>query len=675
MSNSYFYQVINDLFKGDTQKILDYQTEFSEIYDKQDKKKLLEFFKRIEKEETDISKSKIKEIIDFIKVFTFNPEINYKEEKHLPDHIFHASLSHFPILKNGDEIDLINSSAVKIDVPLSYFQVRMLSKKIFNERFVLDNTNTAFVPFFITPEFHIKGLISSKLFSHKKEVRLGEIYISQNGQVYFYLLGDDSSKLRFRPIHTFSKKYYMYKFIGDDSKQYIVLSEEDITPQYIQLAGLRVKLKDTSKIGETSGITTDTEIIFMHHLIPDIPIIDDKDFKKISKEYTDESFRKSLFGEYRHPKWFERFIIAWLFSGKFSGFPLHIGIIGPSGTGKSALLESIEAQIPETTKIFRGTNSTFKGFVPSFSNKVPDEGHFARCRRIAYFDEFFACLKRNILGKAIADNDETALLQELLEHKESTCSSGRGGEIKLKPSAKLILTGNFVTGLQNILTVAEKISNPFLSRVLWYVQTSEHQRFIQDASDKFVVKKKKEPKQDKRIIQLYDYLSEINLEVNPEDVKRIYQRLENEIPVELKEIYRGRYKHHISCLIDGIAKYNSLIENRDKLEITQKDVNDAEVLFSMIVATWLDEIDFKKLPVKVRTELLNTYDRFLYDAVESSPGISRNELSDLIDGKNPDYRLNKLLEYEVIEKIDDLFYPHWHHKVRALRTGEGFVES
>lgn len=670
----FFYNKIVELFKGNPQLTSDIQTEFEAVYEQRSKKALLDFFSKL-KDKYELKERDFKAIKDYISIFTFEPNKKYSEEKYLPEYIFQAGLTHFPLLKSEEGIDMVNSAIIKINVPLNYPQVKQLSKRIFNKRFVPENRNTAFIPFFITPEYHIKGLISSKLFSHKKEVRVGEIYISHDGEIYYNLIGDEAPKVHFRPIHTFSHHFYMYKFIGDDAKQYILLSEEDVTPQYAEVVGLRVKVRDVSKVGDKAGIVTDTEIIFVHHLTPDIASIDDEGYKKIEETFDDETFRQSLFGEYRHPAWFEKFIISWLFSGNFSGFPLHIGIIGPSGTGKSALLESIESQIPEIVKIFRGTNSTFKGFVPSFSSTVPDEGHFARSRRIAYFDEFFACLKRNVNSKTIADSDETALLQELLEHKESTCSSGRGGSIKVKPSARLILTGNFVSGLPNIISVANKISNPFLSRILWYVQTSEHQKFIQENSGKFSVKKKVKPKQDKRIVQLFDYFTNKNLEVNQKDVNRIFKKMEQEIPVELKEMYKGRYRHHIACLIDGVAKYNSMIQHREKLEITPEDVEEAEGLFILLISTWLDEIDYKKIPVKVRVEILNTYDRFLYDAIAESPGIQRAELVKLIGGKNPDYRLKRLEEYEVIVKIDNQFYPFWHHKAKAVTTGEGFVEA
>ena len=143
----FFYNHIAKMFKGEPLKAAEIQTEFSEVYKEGTKEALIKFFKKVKKNNEEITPRDLKSVIDYISIFTFAPDKKYSDERYLPEHIFQAGLTHFPLLKSQEGIDLVNSNVVKIDIPLSYIQIKQLSRKIFNKRFVTENRNTAFIPF------------------------------------------------------------------------------------------------------------------------------------------------------------------------------------------------------------------------------------------------------------------------------------------------------------------------------------------------------------------------------------------------------------------------------------------------------------------------------------------------------------------------------------------------
>jgi len=106
-------------------------------------------------------------------------------------------------------------------------------------------------------------------------------------------------------------------------------------------------------------------------------------------------------------------------------YPMHLMVLGPAASGKSALLNSLHSHSKENKEIFAGATSTLKSLVPSFKNNPAQLGYLAESNRFALCDEFLRCLINSRTTQDGANREESVgIMNDLLEHQKREVGSG-----------------------------------------------------------------------------------------------------------------------------------------------------------------------------------------------------------------------------------------------------------
>jgi len=554
----------------------------------------------------------------------------------------------------------------KLKKPLSFSDVKILSNRIFERTFEPGISDSGKLSFFITPHKTIKGKISTAFFPKEKKVfTLATAYVSAKGtQLVFF----GQPKKQTEPHLQLKKDFYVYQFHSDNHKKYVLLSDSEHIPQHCVVKGLVVNRTDLVKVGEKLALPTDLDILFLSSLEPSLKKIELAEVEKFRKGLNHDKLLKCLIGEHRNPIWFEKLFMSWLFGGKYSGFPISLGIIGPPGTGKSTgILYPITIQIPEPYRfeIFDGNAATQKGLVPSFGKNGFEEGYILECERIAYVDEYLELLKRNKGNKSYSDVDESGLMRTLLEQRPCMARSGTTKSATVRATAKMLLTTNPVKGMKSLVEMAEKLNTPFLSRILWYQQTKAHVEYIEKNKTRVMLMsdEKKYPVCNPDIVRVFDFFNVRGLPVNEDKISGIVLRAAELVPEPLHdEVYMSRASHHVSCLVDGCAKYRYLINEKEILDIDDADYLLAEELWLTVISSW-GEIDFTKIPARVRISYLTPQFLEVYEYIEKASGVKKEELHQNF-GANAYYAIKKLESLDLIylQETNDMYYPFWYGK-------------
>ncbi len=549
---------------------------------------------------------------------------------------------------------------VKLPKNYSYENMKLLSKKVF------ENEGKQKLAFFISSEQEWKGRVTTALYPNEtKNVPLIEAFESaRDGTVWLRFFGERATKSK--PFDELHHRFFFYRFkVG--TKTYILLSEKPVDSGYCKIVGMKITQPDNVRVGEDLRIQVNQDFIFAFKVIPEDEKISRKEVEEKTSEWNEEKLAWLVFGKHRHPRWFEWLVYSWLFSGKFDGYPLHLAIMGPAGTGKTrGILIPLTFQIPEPEPkyFFDGTKSTIKGLIPNFGGREFDEGYFAQCRRIALVDEFLTALKRAHTHSGIQNAQETAMLTTLLEHFPTPASSGKTKPVKVTSSAKLLLTTNPKHGLNDLVACADSLDNPFMSRLLWYNQNNNHIGFVQKNQTKVasLPEEEKYAKRDPLFTQVFDYLNGFVLKIDLDWIDEKIKEYKLLIPTALQEIYNARYSHHLMCLVDGIAKTRWLLK-KGKLEVVKQDYVVAEEIFSTILMSWGLNVNLKAVPLRTRERYLNLPQQKVYDYVCKSGAIGTTELNESMKTDVSDVVL-QLSELELLKKVGDKWFPHWHEATK-----------
>lgn len=519
------------------------------------------------------------------------------------------------------------------------------------------------------------GRISVELSDTKKDFEVLAVWESKEEKMYFQHFGEKTPNKGYNKLDSHTQSFFIYKFRAEN-KEYLVFSHEKLNPMRCKLHGTHFKLNDWKEMGENRSLPVNQDIIFVHSVEPAIEELSQEQLEEMKDDKDHEWFASNLLGKYRHPEWFEEMVIALLSQGDDYGYPSPMLWQAPTGTGTSAFLEAVTTAFDEREGVQTGSAGTVKALVPSFKDSPPDEGYLLRTQRIAAVDEMYNLLSNVVDNGNASMEDVFRSMQDILEHKERKFASGNGS-IRAKPQSTMFAVANPSYGINNMLQAFDKLSTPFLARMITYEQTDSHIDFIDERKAEYggIPEEEMKPDRNDTFIALMDNLRDnIRLEVEGKRVKEIQDSVEELVPASVIRVYRSRYDHHIRNLVSGLAKYHTIVDGRDEFEARDKDYRKAQKILEIVVASWSGNVEMEEMNVASRPYYLEHEKRLVYEAVSEHPeGIKASGLDVNVDSIS--WCLKELTDLDLVEKQGDDYYPYWSDEVENPKDKLGGLIS
>ena len=551
--------------------------------------------------------------------------------------------------------------------PISNIDREILTQEIYEE--------ARKMAFIISDQKSWSGRISLELSRTKERFKLTDIYTGkEEGQFKYQHFGQSKSKTKGlvnTESHTHS--FYQYKFISDD-EEYILLSDEKMEPMRCTIHGTKVSVSDYKNVGENRKLPVDQEIIFVHSSEPAIKPMDQSELDEYRESIDHDFLARHLFGDFRHPEWYEKMMINIFLVKDDNGYPSHLMQMAEAGTGKSSTLESFTKSLDEGKPPFTGTSSTIKGLVPSFKESPPDEGFLMRCDRIAAVDEKFNLLSNTVQNSNSRMVDAFRPMLDLLEHSSREFSSGNGS-ITGKTEATMIAMGNPCYGINSIYEALEnnKIDEAYLSRFILYDQMDSHIEFIEDKKSETASGDDADymPKTDDKFVSLIDTMRMRHVtEIDHERVSEIHKDLQELVPSVFTTTFRARYKHHIMNMVAGTAKYNYLVQNRSSLKPQDEDYEAAKEIMETIISSW-GNVNYNDLSYRARVNSLKPDAREFFEVINDEPSIIGSELMQRVDAENAAMHMSRLRELDLVAVVESdgvkEYHPYWTEEYKQAR--------
>lgn len=428
------------------------------------------------------------------------------------------------------------------------------------------------------------------ILSVKTKKRIGE----DDYRISFKFFDDNFDKRdRGQEEESFSYWFWIYKIV-DNNKEYILFSENKLIPDLYRFRGMKIILKDDSEISKTLSFKSLTNVFISVEEEKAIKILDRenliKHFKEIKERYNldKEKFKEYLFTNtnnkiYSHTEDYSKLMISFLLSGKYEGYPLHLIVFGPAGTGKTTELECMNNIFEEEKSIFEAGNSTLKGLIPSFREKPAKTGYILDCVRIGLIDELFKMIESSETGRDLQYlQNYLNQLNMLLEQKDRTIGSGCD-TIRAKATGKLLFMTNPYRNKKAIYEHIGLIDITTLSRVIPVVQDMEERKLI----NKKEIKTNKNKRMSKEeFLTIFDSCQDFLIDYEEEKVKEIYKKTLTLTKESMQEVWKARGLHHSILLLDGLVKFRCLFEENKSFKAKKEDYEDLERLLVYIIASW-----------------------------------------------------------------------------------------
>jgi len=520
----------------------------------------------------------------------------------------------------GEEIDkeiekyMLNSSAKekrekvikeikKIDNNFPYHIIEDAIKENYNK----DGS----LRFFINKNCRLKGKITNQIEEGVIEIPLVQkarrvkVISGQEAEITrLFVFGERRDK-EFIIIDSMNHKFYLYRMLVKEKENletYMVLSEEKLETEEYFIEGMLMDLDDFSEISRFAKIMKKSHVLFVNSSKPSKKIFKSSSslFKTLDKyKLNEDTFFENLFSVqsgkhnlyFQHPRYFERLIGAFMFSSKYdsSPYPLHLIIIGSQGGGKSKVMEALNERMDENIPIVEGSGSTMKSLIPSFRGEMTKPGALIESNRLCFIDEFF-----RILMRVEKDDRENTLthMNPLLEHKVRRFGSGNNF-LDGNMSSKLFSVTNPVFGTSTMDSLSHKLDNSFLSRIMIWYQDKEHYKEITKKTEEDL--KEVKTQIDKSVwLSIFDYCNSFKSKFDIKKYKEIYEAgsaLITGLSEQTKDIYSSRYKHHLSCLLDGVIKLRCLFERDSSFEAKQEDYDNCSGIWFKMLENWKIGLD------------------------------------------------------------------------------------
>jgi len=550
-----------------------------------------------------------------------------------------------------------NEVIARTDQQIGIKNIFNLQQDIYN-----DTKNKMFI---ISKQKEWEGRISVELSETKKKFELMAVYENKDGAKKFKHFGQNNPNKGWKKVDDFNQSFYQYKFVAND-QEYLVLSTEKLNTSRCKLYGTHVSINDYKTVGENRKLPVNQDIIFVHSVEPAIEPFNNQQLHDMQEFVDREYFMEHVFGVYRHPDWFEDFILNILSVGEdFDGYPPHFLWLAPPDTGKSTFLESSLRAFDEPQKEpFEGGGSTIKGLTPSFKQNPPKEGMLLKSQRIAAVDEKLNLLKNTVESNNQATQDAFRPMTSLLEHKSRKFESGNGS-ISGKMEAQMIAATNDAYGISNLIEAQEKLDIPYLSRFIQYEQLDSHVKYIDEQKNSIDCEYEEGlPERNDEFISLMDTLRDIiRVDVESSKIGAMHEDLMQKVPAGFQQTFRARHKHHLKCTVAGVAKIRFFTENRDSFEAKQKDYERCKELWEILIQSW-GETDASKFSEQAKLQAITHAQRQVFEVVDDNPGIEPSKLAEKTDVERMSWILSDLKKKQLIAPVETeeegkKYYPYW----------------
>ena len=431
--------------------------------------------------------------------------------------------------------------------------------------------------------------------------------------------------------------FWVYRIISEDSREYYILSEQQLPNETCSINGMLIQLDDSTEINKNMKLKSLSNIFILKDFEPAVKIISKKELIKFTKKrkinehgwinFLNTHPNKSI---NRFPETTEKLRSAFILSGKVDGYPLHLGVVGRAGTKKSmGWIETLDYKFSEEPNICEGGNSRIKGLSPSFKEKPANIGFLAKANRMAFVDEIGKMVELEIKKHQEQTGNYLGDLNFLCEHKSRIVGSGNDNECKVQATAKFLFVSNPISKKSTIHKQIGSIDPTFMSRILWTVQDDEETNFLL-SSDSVIPPTHTQDmtpncnppntyttgikvnttttttknRYEKSLGGLYVCWGEI-MDRNEfltifdtcysficdMDIKKIQEIADFSVDIAQEpmksSVWKPRALHHIRLLIDGLCKHRCLFKDYDcKFIAKNEDYEEAKVIITKIVNSW-----------------------------------------------------------------------------------------
>lgn len=415
----------------------------------------------------------------------------------------------------------------------------------------------------------------------------------------------------------FALDFWIYRIITIEGKEYYIFIQEQLPNCICTFSGMLIELDDFAEMSRSMRLRSLSNIFFCKSFIPSIKILSPTDIINFTRTRKITETEWLDFLAYHKNKNYNRFPAdvellrsAFVLSGKVDGYPLHLAIMGCTGTKKSCGHgETLAYKFLEDPLICEGGNSRIKALSPSFKEKPCNIGFLAKADRIGIIDEIGKMVEHESTKSHSPVNNVLGELNFLLEHKKRVVGSGNDNDVQVQATAKFLFITNPCSNKPTIYTHIGLIDPTFMSRIMWWVQDLEEQEFA--LSEKAIEQFPRTPKQEADIqkiqkntmvlymcsgsyilnrdefLILFDTCYSFISSIDPKEIQRLANMTLFLAKDPMKSVWKARAMHHITLLVDGICKHRCLFKDYDSTFIAkQEDYDNAERILMRMVKGW-----------------------------------------------------------------------------------------
>ncbi len=496
------------------------------------------------------------------------------------------------------------------------------------------------------------------LLAHSKDQIIGKPLLIQNTKVKLPLVKQSIKKIKdeeteeeieIQSFHILGEKFdrrydgyqkeayaldfYKYRIETVDDKEIYIFSEKKLPSGNCLLKGMLIELDDFSEMSRTMKIPSLSRFFFPKEIEPAVKTLEKNELVKFvkGKGITEESWLRHLvshpFGTINNfPLESEILNSAQLLCGKFDGWPLPVCYVGPQGTRKTmGKGETTEFLFGEEKIMVDSGNARLKGLTPSYKGTITKPGYLAEQDRIAIVDELGKMVEAESKKHDTVGTNILGEFNSILEHKDRLAVSGNTSTSNMKPTAKDIFIMNPVSNRERIGDHVGPIDSTVMSRILWWVQDEEEQKFvlgidgilrespldlhkttptqenppktftsilnwnmvIENRKREILLKKSRGRIERDTFLTIYDSCYSFISLVCYDKVQAFVDMITNLSKEPMKGIWKPRGFHHVILLVDGICKQRCLFRDYDaSFTAKQEDYDLAERVLIRMVKGW-----------------------------------------------------------------------------------------